>query len=111
MTLSVCFEWISGYYWEKLGYIPLFGGYYRYPEGRGTRKTPGHSYLDLGLEKEFKLKSLRVPQSMSIALRADIFNVFDSQEPISYVKEDIPMFGQVWARQPRQARLTAKVKW
>jgi len=48
---------------------------------------------------------------MSIALRADIFNVFDSQEPISYVKEDIPMFGQVWARQPRQARLTAKVKW
>ena len=32
---------------------------------------------------------------MSLVLRADVFNVPDSQEPISYVKEDIPMFGQV----------------
>jgi hypothetical protein len=64
------------------------------------------------LEKEFRLQSFRVPQSMSLVIRADIFNVFDSQEPISYVKEDIPMFGQVWARQqPRQARLMAKIKW
>jgi len=112
ITLSLCFEWISGYYWEKLGYVPFFGGYYRYPEGRGTRKTPSHSYLDLGLEKEFRLQSLRLPQSMSLVVRADVFNVFDSQEHISYVKEDIPQFGQVWARQqPRQARLMAKVKW
>jgi len=47
---------------------------------------------------------------MSLVLRADIFNVFDSQEPISYVKEDIPMFGKVWARQqPRQARLRQRL--
>jgi hypothetical protein len=112
MTLSVCFEWISGYYWEKLGYVPFFGGYYRYPEGRGMRKTPSHYYLDLGLEKEFRLQSLRLPQSLSLVVRIDVFNVLDSQVPISYVKEDIPVFGQVWARQqPRQARLMAKIKW
>jgi len=96
LSLSVCFEWISGYYWEKLGYVPFFGGYYRYPEGRGTRKTPSHYYLDLGLEKEFRLKSLRLPQFMSLVVRVDVFNVLDSQEPISYVKEDIPLFSQVW---------------
>jgi hypothetical protein len=30
--------------------------------------------------------------------------------PIAYVKENIPLFGQVWGRQaPRQARLSAKL--
>jgi len=49
---------------------------------------------------------------MSLTLRVDIFNLFDSQRPISFVKEDIPLFGQVWGRQqPRQARIMAKIKW
>jgi hypothetical protein len=46
---------------------------------------------------------------MAFALRLDIFNVLNFQKPISYAKEDIPIFGQVWARQlPRQARLGKK---
>lgn len=111
-TLSMAFEWISGYYWEKLGYVPFFGGYYSFPEGRGSRGTPSHSYLDLGLEKELSLNSVRLPQSLTLSLRLDVFNLFDGQRPISYVKEDIPIFGQVWGRQqPRQARLTIKLKW
>ncbi|NIO49851.1 MAG: TonB-dependent receptor plug domain-containing protein [Candidatus Aminicenantes bacterium] len=112
LAFSSAFEYISGYYWERLGYVPLFGGHYSFPEGRGTTKTPSHFYLDLGLEKEFRLQSLGLPQSMILALRLDIFNVLNSQEPISYVKENIPIFGEVWARQqPRQARMMLKIKW
>ncbi len=112
LAFSAAFEYISGYYWERLGYVPLFGGYYSYPKGRGTTKTPSHFYLDLGLEKVFQLQGLKLPQNMVLALRLDVFNVLNSQKPISYVKEDIPIFGEVWARQqPRQARLMLKIKW
>jgi len=105
--LSVAFEWLSGYYWEKKGYVPYFGGYYAFPEGRGTRRTPAHSYLDVGLEKIFRLGGRR-----QVSLRLDVLNLLDSQQPVSYVKEDVPLFGSVWGRQnPRQARLMAKFKW
>ncbi len=107
MLLSVAFEWLSGYHWEKKGYVPYFGGYYSYPEGRGTRETPAHSYLDMGLEKNFGLGGRR-----TLSFRLDVLNLFNSQLPVAYVKEDIPIFGQVWGRQnPRQARLMARVKW
>jgi hypothetical protein len=59
-----------------------------------------------------KLSDEAVIEFAYLILRADVFNVLDSQQPISYVKEDIPVFGQVWARQqPQQARLVAKIKW
>ena len=112
LAFSGAFEWISGYYWEKLGYVPFFGEYYSFPEGRGSRKTPSHFYIDVGLEKEFKLQSLRLPQGMALILRVDIFNLLNSQKTISHVKEDIPIFGKVWGRQqPRQARVMIKIKW
>ena len=114
LTLSAAFEWISGYYWERLGYVPFFGGYYSYPEGRGTRKTPSHFYLDLGAEKEFQLARLfgGSLQNLALVVRVDTFNVLNSQIPISYVKEDIPLFGEVWGRQqPRQARVLIKIKF
>jgi hypothetical protein len=103
IAISAAFEYISGYYWEKLGYVPFFGGYYSFPETRGTRTSPPHIYLDVGIEKEF----LSV-----LTLRVDLLNLFNSQRPISYVKEDIPIFGQVWSRQqPRQARVMIRLKW
>ena len=112
LILSSAFEYVSGYHWEKLGYVPFFGGYYSYPETRGTRKTPGHFYWDIGLEKEFALRNLRLSQDMILTVRLDMLNLMNSQKPISYVKEDIPIFGQVWARQqPRQARVMIKLKW
>ncbi len=112
LIFSAAFEWISGYYWEKLGYVPFFGGYYSFPDGRGTNKTPSHFYLDIGMEKEFPLHRFRLPQNMALILRLDIFNVFNSQKPISYIKESISSFGEVWGKQqPRQARMTIKIKW
>jgi hypothetical protein len=112
ITLSSAFEYISGYYWEKLGYVPFFGGYYSYPDARGTNKTPGHSYLDIGIEKEILMQRLGLPEGMALTLRFDVLNLLNSQEPISYVKEDIPIFGKVWAKQqPRQARVMIKLRW
>jgi len=112
ITLSSAFEYISGYYWEKLGYVPFFGGYYSYPETRGTKKTPGHSYLDIGIEKEILMQRLGLPEGMALTLRFDVLNLLNSQKPISYVKEDIPIFGEVWAKQqPRQARVMIKLRW
>ena len=110
--VSAAFEYISGYYWEKLGYVPGFGGYYSFPEGRGSRKTPAHTYLDLSLEKTFRIAGSGVFRDAGLSVRLDVFNMFNSQIPISYVKEDVPIFGQVWGRQlPRQARVSAKLKF
>lgn len=103
IAISSAFEYISGYYWEKLGYVPFFGGYYSFPETRGTRNSPSHIYFDLGIEKEF---------FSVLTFRLDLLNLFNSQRPISYVKEDIPIFGQVWGRQqPRQARVMIRLRW
>ena len=112
LILSSAVEWISGYYWEKLGYVPFFDGFYAFPEGRGSQTTPSHLFVDLGIEKEFSLGSIGLPQTMAIDLRIDILNILNSQRPISYVKEDIPIFGQIWGRQqPRQARIMIRIKW
>jgi hypothetical protein len=109
---SAAFEYLSGYYWEKLGYVPGFGGYYAFPEGRGSRKTPRHSYLDLSLEKTFRMPGFGVSKNAALSVRLDVFNILDSQQPIAYVKENIPVFGAVWGRQqPRQARVSAKLKF
>jgi hypothetical protein len=112
VTVAGAFEWLSGYPWEKLGYVPFFGGYYSYPEGRGTRTSPSHAYLDLSLEKSFGLRGVPLVGDDAVSLRFDVFNLLNSQRPISYVKEDIPIFGSIWARQqPRQARATLRFKW
>jgi hypothetical protein len=109
---AAAFEYLSGYPWEKMGYVPFFAGYYSFPEGRGTRTTPPHSYLDVSIEKSFPLPGSGIFEDVAISVRLDMFNVFNSQQPISYVKEDVSLFGSVWGRQqPRQARLSAKIKF
>jgi len=112
VLFSAAFEYISGYYWEKLDYVPGFGGYYSFPEGRGSRKTPAHNYLDLSLEKSFAVPTFGAFKNASLSVRLDMFNLLNSQRPISYVKEDVGIFGTVWGRQqPRQARISAKLKF
>lgn len=110
LSISSIFEYISGYYWEKLGYVPFFGGYYSFPEGRGTQTTPSHSFFDLGLEKEFNLSAVSFPGSTSLSIRIDLLNLLNNQKPISFVKENIPIYGQIWGRQqPRQVRISIKL--
>lgn len=110
ITIAAAFEYISGYYWEKRGYVPFFGGYYSFPESRGSRRTPSHTYLDLSLEKSFKIPSFSFLKNTFLSIRLDIFNILNGQTPISYVREDVSIFGDVWGRQqPRQARLMVKL--
>jgi hypothetical protein len=112
IIVSTSFEYLSGYHWEKLGYVPGFGGYYAFPEGRGSRETPPHAYLDLSLEKTFSLPVGRIFPSAGLSVRLDVFNALNSQEPVSYVKENVPIFGTVWGRQqPRQARVSAAFRF
>ena len=109
---STAFEWLSGYYWEKLGWVPFFGGYLSFPEGRGSRRTPAHAYLDVGVEKDFAFAALASGRALSLSVRADASNLLNSQEPLSYVKQNNLIFGQIWGRQqPRQVRLMIKLKW
>jgi hypothetical protein len=109
---SAAFEFLSGYHWEKLGYVPAFGGYYSFPEGRGSRMTPAHAYLDLSAEKTFALPLGRAFPNAGLSVRFDVFNALNSQQPVAYVKENVPIFGQVWSRQqPRQARVSAAVRF
>ncbi len=109
---AAAFEFISGYPYEKLGYVPFFAGYYAFPEGRGALTSPAHAYLDFSFEKSFALAGTGTFSGAAVAVRLDVFNVLDSQRPVSYVKEDIGLFNQVWGRQlPRQARLSAKIKF
>ncbi len=112
ITSSAAFEWLAGYPWEKLGYVPYFGGYYAFPEGRGTRKTPPHAFLDLGFEKAIGLGNVPLFGDSELSLRADVFNLLNSQKPVSFVKEDVPVFGSVWGRQqPRQVRMMLRFRF
>ncbi len=106
IVFSVAGAYLSGYHWEKRGLVPFFG-YYAFPEGRGSRTTPPHFYLDLGIEKEIPILS-----GYTVGLRLDLFNLFNSQKPVSYVREDTPAFGKIWGRQqPRQARVSIIIRW
>ncbi|MCD6453796.1 MAG: TonB-dependent receptor [Candidatus Aminicenantes bacterium] len=106
LVFSISGEWLSGYHWEKRGLVPFFG-YYAFPEGRGSRTTPSILYLDAGIEKEFPLGA-----GVFLSIRADVFNILNSQRPVSYVRIDTPSFGEVWGRQqPRQARLSIRIRW
>lgn len=92
--VSAGIEYLSGYHWEKKGLSPAAGMFVIFPEGRGGRTTPSHMYVDLAVEKEFVLE-----KNMRFIVGMNAYNLLDSQRPISFVKEDTELFGQVWGRQ------------
>jgi len=105
-VLSLAGGYLSGFHWERRALVPFFG-YYAFPEGRGSRTTPPVFFLDAGMEKEFHLGGRFV-----LGVRADVFNLLNSQRPVSFVRVDTPAFGKVWGRQePRQARVGLRLRW
>ncbi|MFC2141878.1 carboxypeptidase regulatory-like domain-containing protein [Acidobacteriota bacterium] len=101
IMISVGIDYISGYHWEKKGLSNAYGFYLTFPERRGGRTTPAHWYLDLAVEKNVIL-----PQGFALGFRLNFSNILNSQQPISYVKEDTSLFGEIWARQqPRWLQL------
>ncbi len=106
-NVSTNIEYLSGYHWEKKGWVEGLGSYFAFPEGRGVRTTPPHMYVDLLIEEDFPLK-----RGVILGLGVNIYNLMNSQQPVSLVKEDNSLFGQVWARQlPRWAQIKATLRF
>ncbi len=105
-ALSSNIEYRLGYHWGKKG-LSAVGMFVLFPEGRGRRTTPAHLYVDLAVEKDFRMKN-----GMSIGVGLNAFNILNGQKPVSYVKQDNELFGQVWARQlPRWVQLKFSLKF
>jgi hypothetical protein len=107
VQISTSLEWLSGYHWEKKGWIEGVGCYCAFPEGRGGRTTPALTYVDVAAQKDFRLG-----RGLALGLGVNVYNLFNSQRPVAYIKEDTAQFGQVWARQlPRWVQLKAALKF
>jgi hypothetical protein len=107
VNISAAVEYLSGYHWEKKGYSEAYGGYYIFPEGRGGRTTPPHLYIDLSAEKDIVLR-----KELVLSLGLNIYNLFNSQRPISFVKEETELLGEVWGRQqPLWLQLKAAIRF
>jgi hypothetical protein len=105
-VVSSAIQYLSGYYWEKKGFSTSSGSFSTFPEGRGSRTTPAHMYLDLAVEKELALKGVRLNVGMNV------YNLLNSQNPVSYVKEDTTLFGEVWGRQlPRWIQVKVRLRF
>jgi hypothetical protein len=105
--LSAGIEYLSGYHWEKRGYSEASVGYNTFPEGRGGRTTPAHMYMDLSIEKDVALR-----KGLVLGLGLNIYNLFNGQRPVSFVKEDTELFGEVWGRQlPRWLQFKAALRF
>ncbi|MFP4082285.1 MAG: carboxypeptidase regulatory-like domain-containing protein [Candidatus Aminicenantes bacterium] len=105
--VTAVIEYISGYHWEKHGWQAAYRGYYTYPEGRGVRTTPAHVFVDFAVEKNFVLT-----EGFTAGLRLNANNVLNSQKPVSYVRADTDLFGEVWGRQnPRWLQFHVILRW
>ena len=105
--VSVNTEYLSGYHWEKKGYLEAYSGYATFPEGRGGRTTPPHMYVDLAVEKDFMFG-----RGLTLGLGVNAYNVLNSQRPVSFIQEDNSLFGQIWARQlPSWTQIKATLKF
>jgi len=107
INVSANIDFLSGYHWEKKGLSEANGLYCLFPEGRGGRTTPPHWYVDLAVDKDFRLRS-----GLTLNLGINVYNLMNSQRPVSFANEDNSLFGQVWARQlPRWAQIKATLKF
>ncbi len=107
ISIGARIEYLSGYHWEKKAFVEAYGGFLAFPEGRGGRTTPPHMYVDILIEKSFRLG-----QGLLLDLGLNAYNLMNSQRPVSFVKQDNSLFGQVWARQmPRWAQIKATLRF
>jgi len=106
-NVSTNIEYLSGYHWQEKGWVAGFGGYFAFPEGRGVRTTPPHMYLDLLIERDFRLR-----RGVVLGLGVNVYNLMNSQRPVSFVQEDNSLFGQIWARQmPRWTQIKTSLRF
>ncbi|MCB9793953.1 MAG: TonB-dependent receptor [Alphaproteobacteria bacterium] len=103
-TVGAAYEWNSGRAWQKRGLVGLYGDYFAFPEGRGTRFMPAVHYFDLRVAHALKIGDKR-----EVEFTADVFNVLGLEAPITYYENDNESFGKTMYRQsPRSLRLGAR---
>ncbi len=103
-TLGVVYEYNSGRAWQKRGLVDLYGDYYSFPEGRGTRFMPAVHYIDFRVGHR-----LALPNNQTVELNIDLFNLPDLRTPVTYYENDNESFGKTMFRQaPRSVRFGAK---
>lgn len=94
-VISGSFQWYNGYAWSIHGWHEAYGIYATFPYTRGTERYPAHSYVDLTVQKDIRLSS-----AVTLALRANINNLLNSQQVVSLANgEGSAIFGEVWGRQ------------
>ncbi|MBN1337226.1 MAG: TonB-dependent receptor [Deltaproteobacteria bacterium] len=103
-TVGAVYEYDSGHAWQRRSMVELYGDYFGFPEGRGSRFMPAVHYFDLRAAHSFRLGGKR-----SVEVSVDAFNVLDLESPITYYENDNPMFGLTMYRQsPRSVRAGLK---
>jgi hypothetical protein len=64
-------------------------------------------YADLAVEKDFGIRT-----GLTLSLGVNAYNIFNSQRPVSFVRNDDSLFEQVWARQlPRWVQIKASLRF
>lgn len=102
-TIGAVYEYDSGHAWQKRGEVYLYGDYFAFPEGRGTRFMPAVHYVNLRVAQAIAFNDR---QDLEISL--DVFNVLDLATPVTYYENEGEAFGEVMYRQsPLAFRLGA----
>jgi len=103
-TLGAVFEYNSGRAWQKRGMVPLYGDYFSFPEGRGSRFMPPVAYIDFRIGQRIK-----ITDTQSVEVNVDLFNLPDLKTPVTYYENDNESFGKTLFRQaPRSLRAGVK---
>lgn len=100
-SLGLVYEFDSGHAWQKRGYVDLYGDYFAFPEGRGSRFMPAVHYIDFRVAHKMEMEDNR-----TVELSLDVFNLPDFDTPITYYENDDENFGLTAYRQsPRSIRV------
>lgn len=100
-TLGVVYEFSSGNAWQKRGFVWLYGDYFAFPEGRGSRFMPAVNWFDFRVAQKLTTDSDR-----ELELSIDVFNLLDLKAPLTYYENDDENFGLTLYRQdPRSIRI------
>lgn len=106
-TLGAVYEYSSGNAYQKRGLVPLYGDYFSFPEGRGTRMMPSLHYIDFRVAHKVDLGNGRSVEGI-----IDLFNLPDLEGVVTRYENDNESFDKAMFRQaPRSARLGLKVTY
>lgn len=107
LTPGLIYEFDSGHAWQKRGYVDLYGDYYAFPEGRGSRSMPAVHYLDMKVAAEIPIR-----EAQSVELALEIFNLPDFAQAVTYYENDDENFGLTLYRQaPRSVRASLQFNY